>query len=154
MNGSDGGPETQPDGVLPSGRRHEGAAESVDPEEILEQVAGLDVRRWRAGEDEPDAVEHLAPSAEEFYDAFEVGADPGHVAAGDADGVALAAIQGMAVRLEAQQEVIERQNRRIEDQRAAIEAQRDDLESLRESVESIVSGLVSLRASALDHRQP
>lgn len=154
MKGSEGGPNTQPDGVLPSGRRHEGAAETVDPEEFLEQVAALDVCRWRAGEDEPGDVEHLGPSAEDFYDAFEVGADSEHVAAGDVDGVALAAIQGMAVRLEAQRELIERQNRRIEDQRAAIEAQRDDLESLRESVESIVSGLVSLRTSALDHRQP
>lgn len=154
MNGSDGGENTQPDGVLPSGRRHEGAAETVDPEAVLAQVAALDVRRWRAGEDEPEDVEHLGPSAEEFYDAFGVGGDPEQIAAGDADGVALAAIQGMAAQLEEQRELIERQNRRIEDQRAAIEAQRDDLESLRESVESIVSGLVSLRASALEHRQP
>lgn len=154
MKGSDGGQNTQPDGVLPSGRGHEEAVESVDPEAVLEQVAALEVRRWRTGEGEPDAVEHLGPSAEEFYDAFEVGADAEHVAAGDVDGVSLAAIQGMAARLEAQQELIEQQNRHIEDQRAAIEAQRDDLESLRESVESIVSGLVSLRASALDHRQP
>lgn len=43
----------------------------------------------------PAAVRHIGPMAQDFHAAFEVGEDDEHIATVDADGVALAAIQGL-----------------------------------------------------------
>jgi hypothetical protein len=40
-------------------------------------------------------VRHIGPVAQDFHAAFNVGADDKHIATVDADGVALAAIQGL-----------------------------------------------------------
>jgi len=64
----------------------------VDPEQVLEKVASMPIRRWNyIGEDTP----HLGPVAQDFYQAFKVGMDDKHISMVDADGVALAAIQGL-----------------------------------------------------------
>lgn len=73
----------------------------VNPQAILDQVLGLPLTTWsfRA---EDAAVRHLGPIAQDFYAAFGLGADDRHIAALDASGVALAAIQGMNKKLEVQ----------------------------------------------------
>lgn len=144
-------PDAQPTGVLPSRRAAERVA-AADPEAVLDQVAVLEVSHWRVeGEDRPDTA-RLGPATEDFQEAFDLGAAD-HVPAGDPDGVAIAAIQGLATRVEAQQEDLDRQAERIEAQQETIDAQRADLESLRATVESVVSGIVALRRSLVDDRQ-
>jgi len=66
---------------------------AVDPREVLARVAALPISRWNYKTD-PDAP-HLGPVAQDFHAAFELGADDKHIATVDADGVALAAIQGL-----------------------------------------------------------
>lgn len=146
-------PEPQPTSVLPSRRAAEHVA-SADPETVLDQLAALEVSHWEPGNDSQSATARLGPAAEDFCEAFDLGADADHVAAGDPDGVALAALQGLAARVETQQDELERQARHIEAQQETIEAQRDDLESLRSTVESLVSGVVALRRSLVDDRHP
>lgn len=71
----------------------------VDGEEILEQLEELPIYRWRmkqASEETP----HLGPMAQDFSAAFGVGEDDTHISTIDLDGVALAAIRGLARRLE------------------------------------------------------
>lgn len=70
----------------------------VDPRAVLEQVAALPISRWDFKQD-PDTP-HLGPMAQDFYAAFRVGSDDKHIATVDADGVALAAIQGLNQKLE------------------------------------------------------
>ena len=69
----------------------------VDSRAILNKVAALPISRWNFKEDK--ATEHLGPMAQDFYAAFSVGPDDKHIATIDADGVALAAIQGLNQKL-------------------------------------------------------
>ena len=71
----------------------------VDTERVLDRVVDLDIRRWEyAAED--DGITHMGPIAEQFYDAFGLGPDDDHIVNVDADGVAFAAVQGLADRLD------------------------------------------------------
>jgi hypothetical protein len=70
----------------------------VDSREILEKVAHLPIQTWVFKEDA--LVPHIGPMAQDFHAAFGVGPDDKHIATVDADGVALAAIQGLNRKLE------------------------------------------------------
>ena len=68
--------------------------EVVSPRSVLARVRRLPVRSWSYIA-EPGA-RHLGPTAQDFYAAFGLGADDRHIAALDANGVALAAIKRLA----------------------------------------------------------
>lgn len=70
--------------------------EPVASEDVLEQVTDLQISRWSY--DSQSGVRHMGPMAEEFYETFELGDDEEKISTVDADGVALAAIQGLAER--------------------------------------------------------
>jgi hypothetical protein len=70
----------------------------VNPREVLEKVSSLPITEWSYKADE--GVRHLGPMAQDFYSAFAVGMDDKHISMVDADGVALAAIQGLNQKLE------------------------------------------------------
>lgn len=72
----------------------------VKPAEILARVVGLPISSWNFKTDA--ATRHLGPMAQDFYSAFKVGTDEKHIATVDEDGVALAAIQGLNQKLEAE----------------------------------------------------
>ena len=71
---------------------------SVDPEEVLEQVARLEVTTWSY--DAEPGVRHMGPMAQDFAAAFEVGADNRHIHTVDMNGVSTAAIQALHARTE------------------------------------------------------
>ncbi|HSU53172.1 MAG TPA: tail fiber domain-containing protein [Candidatus Dormibacteraeota bacterium] len=71
---------------------------AVNPREVLDKVAALPISRWNY-KSETD-VTHLGPMAQDFYAAFSIGMDDKHISMVDADGVALAAIQGLNQKLE------------------------------------------------------
>ena len=131
-------PEPQPFGILPSRRRHEDA-ERVDPGEMLDRLRLLEVRAWRERAEGAthEGSQRLGPAAEEFYEVFDVGSDPDTIAAGDADGALIAAIQALADRLEDRDAHVERQARTIEQQERRLDEQRADIEALREQLESL-----------------
>jgi hypothetical protein len=66
----------------------------VDAVEILEQVASLPVETWNLRSQGP-SVRHIGPVAQDFYATFGFGEDNRHINMQDANGVALAAIQGL-----------------------------------------------------------
>ena len=68
--------------------------------EILAKVSALPIQGWNFKEEK--AVRHVGPMAQDFYAAFGLGLDDKHIATVDADGVALAAIQGLDEKLEEQ----------------------------------------------------
>jgi len=82
-----------------SDRNAKSGLEPVNPTDVLEKLAGVPISAWHYNSD--PGTRHLGPMAQDFYAAFGVGADDTHIATVDADGVALAAIQGL--RLELQQ---------------------------------------------------
>jgi hypothetical protein len=65
----------------------------VDAAAILAKVAALPLSTW-AYTNAP-TIRHLGPVAQDFHAAFALGDDDQHIATVDADGVALAAIQGL-----------------------------------------------------------
>jgi hypothetical protein len=67
--------------------------------DILERVANLPISTWNFKAD-PE-IRHIGPMAQDFQAAFEVGIDDKHIGVVDAQGVALAAIQGLNQKLEA-----------------------------------------------------
>ena len=73
---------------------------SVDAEAILDRVTGLPIETWRY---KGEAVRHIGPMAQDFAAAFGVGPDDRHINLLDASGVALAAIQALAQRVQAQE---------------------------------------------------
>lgn len=72
----------------------------VSGEEVLEQLAVLPVQRWNYQWETDDAVPHLGPMAQDFKAAFFPGRDDTSITTQEADGVALAAIQGLNLKLE------------------------------------------------------
>ena len=65
----------------------------IDASEVLDKVTALPITRWSYKADV--GVTHLGPMAQDFYAAFDIGMDDKHISMVDADGVALAAIQGL-----------------------------------------------------------
>ncbi|MCX8037861.1 MAG: tail fiber domain-containing protein [Candidatus Sumerlaeia bacterium] len=66
----------------------------VDARDILSRLDQLPITRWNYKEEGP-AVQHLGPVAQDFHALFDLGQDDLHIATLDANGVALAAIQGL-----------------------------------------------------------
>ena len=80
----------------------------TDPREVLNKVTALPISSWNYKDDA--SSRHLGPMAQDFHAAFGVGPDDRHIATVDADGVALAAIQGLNQKLE---ETVHRQEARL-----------------------------------------
>jgi hypothetical protein len=72
----------------------------ADGREILDKLARLPIQRWNYRWEADDAVPHLGPVAQDFKAAFYPGRDDKTISTLEADGVALAAIQGLNRKLE------------------------------------------------------
>ena len=72
--------------------------EPVSARDILAKVAALPITRWNFTNDLRTA--HMGPVAQDFKAAFDLGSDDKTIATVDADGVALAAIQGLNQKVE------------------------------------------------------
>ena len=66
----------------------------VDPRGVLERLAGIPIQTWSYLSESP-SVRHMGPTAQDFQTAFGLGVSERHITTVDADGVALAAIQGL-----------------------------------------------------------
>ena len=66
----------------------------VDGRAVLARLAAMPIATWNGIAESPD-IRHMGPVAQEFHAAFGLGADDKSINTVDADGVALAAIQGL-----------------------------------------------------------
>ena len=89
-----------------SDRNLKANVEPVAGREILKQLAAVPITAWNYTSQAPD-IRHIGPMAQDFYAAFGVGEDPQHISTVDADGVALAAIQGLYQAVQEQQTQIQ-----------------------------------------------
>jgi hypothetical protein len=92
---------------------------AIDVMDVLGKVIRLPISTWTYKNSTEG--QHLGPMAEDFHAAFGVGTDAQHIATVDADGVALAAIQGL--------------NQKLEAENAALRARLDALEARQERPE-------------------
>jgi hypothetical protein len=66
----------------------------IDRKSILAKLATMTITSWQY-KGEADSVQHIGPVAQDFHAAFGLGHDARYITTIDADGVALAAIQGL-----------------------------------------------------------
>jgi hypothetical protein len=98
--------------------------QGVDPEYVLEQVVQMPVSTWNyIGEAE--GIRHLGPMAQDFYAAFGLGDSERYINTLDADGVALAAIQG----LYAKNQALEAEVSTLKTENATLKKDMSDLEA-------------------------
>lgn len=93
----------------------------VDSREILDRLMALPITEWSYKTEA--GVRHLGPVAEDFAEAFQLGDDEQTIGTIDADGVALAAIQGL--------------NQIVQERDAEIVELRDRLAKLEAMVEAL-----------------
>lgn len=108
---------------------------AIDGDVLLERVSRLPLYHWNYKTDEP-SVTHVGPVAEDFADAFGLGKDEAHIAALDASGVALGAIQALARQNQAKDAKIGELEARLGEQAAALEHLRSELKTLMDRVEA------------------
>ncbi len=94
----------------------------VNGREVLAKVLALPIQTWAFKQD--TAIRHIGPMAQDFRSAFGLGVDEKHIATVDADGVALAAIQGL--------------NEVVKEKDAEIASLKQRLESLEKAVSTLV----------------
>ncbi|MEM7111271.1 MAG: tail fiber domain-containing protein [Chloroflexota bacterium] len=99
-----------------SDRNVKANVEVVDGRDILDQLASIPIATWNyTSQDE--SIRHIGPMAQDFQAAFAVGEDETRISTIDADGVALAAIQGLndiVTEQEGEIEALEAQIERLE----------------------------------------
>jgi hypothetical protein len=94
----------------------------TDATTVLAKVAALPISTWRYKSEGSGAL-HMGPVAQDFHAAFGLGPDDKTITTVDADGVALAAIQGMA--------------RLVEQKSAEIDAQTAELDDVTQRIERL-----------------
>ena len=97
---------------------------TLDTREILRRLSDLPVTQWNyKGQDPSD--KHIGPMAQDFFAAFGLSADDHHISTIDADGVALAAIQGLYEIVKEKDrdlQTLQTENEELKDRLAALEA--------------------------------
>ncbi len=108
---------------------------TVDVQEVLTKVATLPIETWNYKDQNP-TIRHIGPMAQDFAAAFKVGEDDRFIEVVDANGVALAAIQGLY--------------KLLQDKDAEISAMRAELDELKQQMlESKVQTSIAMPTAAL-----
>ena len=113
-----------------SDRAMKAGFEPVAASDVLKRVAALPLTSWTF---KGQTVRHIGPMAQDFYAAFKVGADDRHISTTDAQGVALAAIQGLYQKLEAKDAQLAQQKKQIESLSARLEKLERETQASREA---------------------
>jgi hypothetical protein len=116
---------------------------AVDAEAVLERVAALPITEWRY-RSEASGARHMGPTAQDFHAAFELGDSDQSIGLIDANGVALAAIQGLNAKLD---QALRERDIDLAAQRAEIARLRAEVTALREArndVQALKTALAEL----------
>jgi hypothetical protein len=106
----------------------------VNAETILDKLAALSIQSWRYT-NEVAGVRHVGPMAQDFKSAFGLGSSDKIIGFVDEEGVALAAIQGLNQKLEAQAKEKDAQIAGLKQQNQMLEKRLDNLEQAVKSIQ-------------------
>jgi hypothetical protein len=112
--------------------------EQVDGTAILAKVAAMPVMTWNY-KTQKAGIRHIGPMAQDFKKAFGIGETDTGITTVDADGVALAAIQGLIEELKARDKTIEElkaKSAEFESKAAEMDALKSEMRALRDQVQS------------------
>jgi hypothetical protein len=115
--------------LLTSDRNAKENFRPVDTRAVLDKVMALPLSEWNYRGDDARS-RHLGPVAQDFHAAFNLGPDDKHIPTVDADGVALAAIQGLNEKIETRGQKSEDRIQRLEAENAELKSRLDKLERL------------------------
>jgi len=121
--------------------RKDGFAE-VNPLEVLDKLAALPIQTWHYT-NETAEIRHLGPMAQDFRAAFGLGSGDKSIPTVDADGVALAAIQGLNQKVEEQGHQQTLRSRKLEAENAELKQKNAELESRLGALEKICNRLTA-----------
>ncbi|MBM4467192.1 MAG: hypothetical protein FJ014_16835, partial [Chloroflexi bacterium] len=105
---------------VPSDRNLKENFTPVDGQEMLARLAEIPITTWNYKSQDP-AVRHIGPMAQDFYAAFSLGEDDEHISTVDADGVTLAAIQGLYQLLQEKEAQVASLSSQVASQQAEID---------------------------------
>lgn len=112
--------------------------EPVDARDVLERVAALPITRWNF-KNAPATQRHIGPMAQDFHAAFNIGLEPTGICTVDADGVALAAIQGLNQKVEVRSQKSEDRSRKLEERLQQKETEIAELKERMEKLERLMN---------------
>ena len=95
--------------------------QSVDAKEILSAVTAMPLTTWNY-KTQAKSIRHVGPMAQDFAAAFHVGENDTAISTVDEGGVALAAIQGLNQKLEAENTELKKQNDSLAERLNKLEA--------------------------------
>ncbi len=110
--------------------------ESVDSLTVLEDVVSMPISTWNYNAQDA-SIRHIGPMAQDFYATFGLGEDNKHISTIDADGVALAAIQGLY-------QVVQDKDAQI----ASLQTENAELKTRLDDLDQRLSALEALAAPA------
>jgi hypothetical protein len=118
----------------------------VDGRMVLEQLAAVPIATWSYLSQDP-SIRHIGPMAQDFARAFGFGEDQRHISTVDADGVALAAIQGL-------HQLVQEKDAALSALQTENAAHREQLEAQQQRIAALEQQLTELRGqnSALEAR--
>jgi hypothetical protein len=105
----------------------------VDASQVLDEVAQLPIATWNY-KSQNAQIRHIGPAAQDFFSAFKVGEDNRHITDIDEGGVALAAIQGLNQKLEAE---LKTKDAQLAEQKSINDHQEEEIHSLMQLVEKL-----------------
>jgi hypothetical protein len=116
--------------------------EAIEPKAVLHKLATVPVSTWRyKGEDE--SIRHMGPMAQDLYAAFGLGADEKGISTIDADGVALAAIQGL-------HEIVRDREAQLADMAARLDQKDGEIAELQQRLDKLEALMAKLAAAKTD----
>ncbi len=101
-------------------------------QEILAHLNNLPIQTWNYRTQDA-SIRHIGPMAQDFYAAFQVGEDDKHITTIDADGVALAAIQGLY-------QIVQEKDVEIKNLKSQSEKQQAKIENLETRLAALEQG--------------
>lgn len=115
--------------------------EPVDAQDVLQKVIALPICRWNY-KSQNAGIRHIGPNAQDFHAAFGVGEADRGITAIDADGVALAAIQGLNQKLESEKQEAETRLAKLEEELNRRDAENAELKARLARLEELVQQLI------------
>ena len=120
-----------------SDRNLKTAFEDVDTESVLDKIAKMPITTWQFKKDEPK-IRHMGPTAQDFYQSFELGLNERTIAPVDGIGVSLSGIKALNQKVDqlAKKQVeINQLQQKLDDQDQRIQDQTDLIEQLTQRLE-------------------
>jgi Chaperone of endosialidase len=113
--------------------------DDVNASEVLAKVAAMPIKTWNY-KTQADSIRHIGPTAQDFKSAFGVGESETGITTVDADGVALAAIKGLAEELKERDREIEK----LKTKSAEFEAKAVEVDALKAKFQALEQRLNAL----------